>query len=1171
MDDIYEIIDKIIDTKLCSWFSEIKKFNLKKKNQLSESRTIVDKESLEKYLNYPETIKFDHAQRVIFQMILKYYDVELEKEFFDNDREYLLVSFFNETTKKSIIDKDLSIYYFFLQKGKLTVKAVESFLKKLCIFFSNGRNYVLKLYLDYHNDKEEANIFLNDIIFILDKTYKYLIERWAIGDTIQELKRSFKNLLQLMVKLNELSYEFFLQQFLSTVTWDIRFQYVVLPFFILPINITNENEEQIKKLINDIFERTTLNQFNREYASITCPTIVSIATIICSSNSNDLKNCLFLYLYHMFTFSAKQVNRTACKLWIPRLIKVPGLTEIFNKLLKKISKEFVELRSNYYRRIKEVQEYREETYIDHEKHTDAPHELEFKLDNLLYSWIVIYNSLISKNTKEIPFILIAGLRYRSNFVAMEAFNLFILKFQCVSNYRKYIHEFFYNHMSTDDLQIREIMLKNLDKLNLKKNDTLAMYINAFLIQDISCINYQRLIMCLSILDYFPDCYVGNGDVYLLCIGHDDCNVRRLASKYIIKNRPNDLEVIFKTVLKYIEEGRNIEVAEDVLKYGILQIDQFRTNYEIFQEFFNKLKIETSLNLTFSCYFDSIVLKNYNITDIKSIQLIGENCLNILEEKLIKGGSEKLGISPPLVDLYENLKKEISKEGKSNNEISNEFGIILISYSQELLYNCKTLENLIYMLSKNNNSSELIEKFLKKIRDSALRTRHKGINDDSCEIYRNCIKHLSKNKNTITILQNAYDEFKKMFFNSKFEARNLAFWRIFMTFVDEGLQNFDELITTTLELSMPENILNVSDLMKIRCLKLLKAFLSSSNYNFTNYYAELLKKLCKNYPIESYSVRSAMGHVFGNLIKKIFCGWPEKVPYFNFIIQYPKLFYGVIKEIQLLQNSINNPSLFFVLTIFEKLVFVDEMFYDKEMIEFLGILKSILIKMLQHTYSFFIREQLIGALFNLIPNKRRKNFVMKLECFVNKITNSNLKITFDRFLFYVKQEYPYHYPNPKFSNYFSSSIPVYESLAISKSSNNKFLLSEILFIFENAKSPSERLRLHAAYKIVALAPNISYLESKTQLQIFLHLGILLMDEIDFIRMICCEFGTTSIYPSMDNPTRILGKISKLIKCLPLSKEEIKKIIDKFLEEYSSKIISYNKYFEPLIIRSLSDYI
>uniref|UniRef100_A0AAF5CQU0 G-protein coupled receptors family 3 profile domain-containing protein n=1 Tax=Strongyloides stercoralis TaxID=6248 RepID=A0AAF5CQU0_STRER len=1126
MVDIYEVIEKIIDTKICSWFSDIKKCNLSKKNHSLGGREEVDKKLLEEYIKSPETIKIDHAQRVIFQMILRYYDIKIVKEFFENDKEFLLPSLFNETTKESIINNDISIYYYFLQKGTLTIKGVESFLRKLCTFFSKGRDHVLKTYLDYQNNDKEANIFLNDITFILNKTYKYLIERWAISDTIQELKRSFKILLQLMVKLNEIPYEFFLQQFLSTVTWNVRFQYIVLPFFISPIVITNENEEEMKKLINDIFERTTLNQFNREYASITCPTIVSIATIVSSSNSDDLKNCLFLYLYHMFTFSAKQVNRTACKLWIPRLVKVPGMKEVFSNLLKKIGEEFVNLRSNYYERNKEVQEYREETCIDYEKHTDAPHELEFKLDNLLYSWIVIYNSLPFKDTKEIPHLLIAALRYRSNFVVMESLNLFISKFQNINNFSTYLHEFYYNHMSTDDLQIREIMIKNLDKLNLKKNDPLAMYINSFLLQDISCINYQRLIMCLSIFDYYPDCYIGDGDVYLLCIGHDDCNVRQLALKYVVRSRPIDLEVAFKTILEYIDEGRNIEVGEDVLRHGILELDKFKNNYEGFQEFFDKLIEETSLSLTFSCYLNSIVLQNFNSTNFDSIKSIGENCMKIIKEKLVEGGSERLGLSPPLVDLYENLKKQISKEGKSVSEITSEFGVILISYSQGVFYNCKTLENLISLLSANNTSFELIEKYLKKIRDSALRTRHKGINDNSCEIYQNCIKTLSKNKNTTKILENAHKEFKEIFFNPQFEARNLAFWRIFMIFVDEGLQDFDELIPTVLQLSMPQNILDVEDSMKIRCLKLLKAFLSSSNYTFTKYYPELLEKLCQNYPIESYPVRSAMGHVFGNLIKEIFCGWPESVPYFNFILQYPKLFYGAVNAIQLLKDSINNPSLFFVLTIFQKLIFVDESFYDEEMIELLKVLKSIFIEMLQKTYNYFIREQLVEALFNLVPNKKRKNFVRKLENFTNTIEDSNLKITFDRFLFYLKQEYPYNYPNPKFSNYFSSSIPVYKSLPISKPSDDKLFLSEVLFIFENVTSTSERLRLQAAYKIVALAPNISYLERA-----------LLMDEIDFIRMIACEFGTTPIYPSMDNPTRILNKISKLIKSLPLSKDDL----------------------------------
>uniref|UniRef100_A0A0N5C1I4 Rap-GAP domain-containing protein n=1 Tax=Strongyloides papillosus TaxID=174720 RepID=A0A0N5C1I4_STREA len=1169
MVDIYGVIDEIVDTKICSWFSDIKEYIISKKINSQESRLVSDKKLLGEYIKFPEKINVNHAQRVIFQMILRYYNVKLEREFFEDGREFLLVSFFNEITVESVINEDISTYYYFLQCNKLTVKSVESFLKKLCVFFPKGRSDVVEVYKRYDDNNEEAVVFLNDIIFILNETYKYLIERWSVSDTIQELKRAFRSLLQLMTKLNDLPYEFYLQQFLSTVTWDIRFQYVVLPFFIEHIKITDKNEDNIRTLINDIFERTTLNQFNREYASITSPTIVAIATVVCSSESSNLKDCLSSYLYHMFTFSAKQVNRTSCKLWIPRLIKVPGMVGIFNGLMKKIGIEFVNLRSNYYDRTKEVQEYREETCIDYEKHTDAPHQLEFKLDNLLYSWIIIYNSLILKDLKDIPPLLIAALRYRSNFVVMEALNIFLLKFQNASNFHTHLHEFFYNHMSTDDSQIRDIMLKNLDKLNLKKNDILAMYINAFLIQDISCINYQRLIMCLSILDYYPDCYVGNGDVLLSCAGHDDHNIRQLALKYILKNRPSDLPYIFRTVLEYIDEGRNIEVVEDVLKDGILQLNEFRNSKDEFQKYFDNLKVETSLSDTFSYYLDSIALKYYNAVDLKMIESIGEKCIQLIDNKMIQGGSDKLGISLPLVDLYENLKKGISKEGKSNEEITSEFGVILIAYSQELFYNCKTLENLICLQEKNCNSLELIEKMLRSIRDCALRTRHKGINDDSCEIYGNCVKILSKNKNAVNILQNAYEEFRKMFFDSHFQARNLAFWRIYMVFVDEGFQDFDELISTVLKLTMPDDISKVEDSMKIRYLKLLKAFLSSSNYSFTNYYPELLEKLCRNYPIETYSVRSAMGHVFGNLIKKIFCGWPENVPYFNFILQYPELFYRAIKEVQTLRNSINNPSLFFVLTIFQRLVFVDEVFYDKEMVVFLKTLKSIFIEMLQKTHSYFIREQLIGALYNLIPNNKRKEFSKKLECFTKTITNSNLRMSFDRLLFQVQQEYPYKYPDPKFSNYYSTSTPVYKSL--SKSIDDGSFLSEVFFILTNATSPSERLRLNVSYRIVALAPNMCYLETKTQLQILLYLASLLMDEIDMIRMICCEFGTTPKYPSMDNPTRILAKISKLIKGLPLSKDEIDTVIDNFLKENISKIRIYNKYFEPLIIRSLSDYI
>uniref|UniRef100_A0A0N4ZP58 Thyroid adenoma-associated protein homolog n=1 Tax=Parastrongyloides trichosuri TaxID=131310 RepID=A0A0N4ZP58_PARTI len=1166
MMDIYELFNQIFQSKICPWSSDVQNLIKKRKKIMNEKRLNVDMNLLKNYLQFPEKASHEYSQVVIFQLILRYFEVSFNMEFYENNKSYLLVALFNETTKETFIKDDLYTFYYFLCRNILSLKAVEGFLKKVNSFSLNGKNSILELYMSLDNDTEGANTFLSDLILTLEKTYKYIIERWSNPETIQEMKRSFKLVLDLRVKFIQVPYEFFLQQFLSTVTWNIRFQYIVLPLMISPIQISSENNLLIEKLVNEIFERTTLNQFDREFASITCPSIVSIATIIQSSDSSKLKNDLYDYLYHMFTFQSKQVCTTACKLWIPRLIKIPKMQDVFKKLLKNIAKNFVELRSNYHNRNKEIHEYREETCIDHEGHIDTPHELTFKLDNLLYAWILIYNSLSFKDIIELPLLLITGLRYRTNFVVLEALNVFLNKGQKSPDFRIHLHEFFYNHMSTDDSQIRELMLKNVNKLELKVNDTLAKYINGFLFQDTTGLNYQRILICLSVLDYYPECYIGDGSAYVSSIGNNDNNIRLLSLKYILKNMNFILNDVFRTVLQYIDLERHIEVVEDVLKYGILKMDIFKNDKKKFEDYFDKIKDVIPINETFTCYLDSIVLQNYKIYNYEKIQLVAIKCMNIIENKMIQGGSLKLGHCPPLVELYENLKKPIIKNGMSNVEISSEFGIALISYSQGILYTCKTLFNLLELLIETDENKELICDILKSVRNSALRTRHKGINDSSCDVYKNCIKILSNSKKETfnLILKDAHTEFMEMLFNSQFEARNLAFWRICMIFVDEGLQCFDELISKVLRYTMPENISETSDNMKIRYLKLLKAFLSSSNYSLSKYYPELLRKLCCNFPLESYPVRSAMGHVFANLINEIFIGWPKYVPYFNFVLHFPELFCEAINQLYLLKDSINNQSLFFVLTIFERLVFVDDMYYDEDMLQVIYILKGIFIRMLEKAQNYFIRDQLINALFNLIKTKNRKNLIEKLESFLKKTDNNNFKMSFNSLLGQIKQSYPYQYPNPKFSNVFSSSFPLYDSIC-----NETKEMSEVSFIFLNATSFSERLRLHAAYKVIALAQKLPLLEKKIQLKILLYLGVLLMDEIEFIRIICCEFGTTTAYPSMDNTRRILSKLGKLIKQLALPVEEVNNIINEFLEKEEEKIIRYNKYFEPLILRSLSD--
>uniref|UniRef100_A0A1I7Y7L8 DUF577 domain-containing protein n=1 Tax=Steinernema glaseri TaxID=37863 RepID=A0A1I7Y7L8_9BILA len=208
--------------------------------------------------------------------------------------------------------------------------------------------------------------------------------------------------------------------------------------------------------------------------------------------------------------------------------------------------------------------------------------------------------------------------------------------------------------------------------------------------------------------------------------------------------------------------------------------------------------------------------------------------------------------------------------------------------------------------------------LKQIWTVLLRSRHKGVVDD-CATQFERLRLKCSDKEVRGILE----ETLTLFGDENCSSRNLAFWRILLCFP----KDVDTLIEKFIF-----HLNSKSDTVVIRSLKALKAVLGNSKYSADceKFYSRILDFILQEYSKTSWAVRSAMNHTFEVLVHALFSRIPNNVPIFNFVFDYHQVWRVVVKALQSVRSDMD-PQVVLVLSILERVLFVDELFfYDQEL-------------------------------------------------------------------------------------------------------------------------------------------------------------------------------------------------------------------------------------------------
>uniref|UniRef100_A0AC35UHV2 RAP domain-containing protein n=2 Tax=Rhabditophanes sp. KR3021 TaxID=114890 RepID=A0AC35UHV2_9BILA len=1159
-----DIIKQLVSQSDLLWVKECKDLLLKEKKIVIEKLHNENIKALQRFLNDLPALDSDIGKSVFYLSMLRYFEINFDATLIKAADVTLLEAYIisaDSINFKVKIVHLIPIYKDMLENGKGTTRLVNMFFRKLDKVFNQGRAF--KSYVSDNMPTEDY--FLEKLNLLLNQAQVFLIQQWDKVDVSQDLKNSMEIVVSMKVRYNkDIKCEAPLAIFLGSINWDCRHQFLVLPYFIVPINVTQDNEKEVRELFKNIYRRITLNQFQREIASITGATISAIAKIVLNYKKCDaLTNDFVQYLRSSFTFPEKQARECSLKLWMSKLIKVDGIKVYLEEIKNEIGADFDELLENYSVRVKEVWEYRKETDVDREFHTVTPLELTPRIDNLIYGWIVLHDAITPKpkHSDVIPSRLIWALFSRTHYVSLEALQILLAKFSNCGGFEQILADFVHHNLNVDDSQIRDTILKNINLISATSISKLFDQFKIMLDNGYDGVNIIRLTFILKICSMFPTIKSVDESVYLFGSTHENIEIRQLCLKHVAKTCPQNLDKVLRKYMEKIGQTRNIDMVEEILNC-IMNLPDFKTNKRLLYQECGYVFDVNEKTEPYVYYLEAIVENKYQNSSILELRNHVENCLMFLEKQLVKAGSNKLGDYCEIIQLNKNIEQELIVKGGQAQVKGNLVMANVIMYSQCVILTAKSYILILpSLLKEDHNSTDLIKKMLLSIMDIALRSRHKGIADSCCSILETFVDMVQKKgcANLDDVIKCCFGRFCELYFSPTFYARNLSCWRTMFIFLSNQKDLVNEIVPRLIESAMPTDISSVSDCVKIRSLKTLKALLSSSRFNLSQWYTQLLRCLCANYSNESYSIRSALGHTFANFVSEVFKGKPDKVPYFNFILEFKELFFEMLKQLYILCADVNNQALFFILAIFDKLVLMDEMYYSDELVAFLSRLKKHFLKMFLNCKYFFLRELTLACCYNLCPVIKRTFLAENIERILPTICDSNIKLSLTTLRDELIQEFPYSIKNPIFSKCYKENARLLDPLQLT---DTKIEIHEIV---KGTISHSERLRLLGAYRCVALSHKMNELDGKSRALLYICATILLMDEIDCVRCIICEFNTGPGENTPKSPFMLLASFRT--KYRNVDDCEKTYILQNFIQKYEKEILRHNKLYERYVLTSL----